>query len=139
MRTKDSDVENEIREAFSDCDPKSAVSACFISKMISVPKSELPQNRRGPLTMDEIRARRSKAEEAAREQTNEDSTSDQSETRTDTDQSDHVFIAISRVFSGTLKTGDKIFALGAKHKIGEEKFAEEITIARGRRYNKIVP
>ena len=128
LRTKESQVENQIRSAFSNCDPDSPLNACFISKMISVPKCELPQNRRGPLTMEEIRARRAKAEEAAREQNDENSNLNQSEAHEQSDQSDHVFIAISRIFSGTLKTGDKIFALGAKHVIGEEKFVEEITI-----------
>jgi translation elongation factor EF-G len=40
------------------------------------------------------------------------------------------FIAISRVFSGTLRTGDKILALGAKHQIGTTKYSEEIEIGK---------
>jgi ribosome assembly protein 1 len=65
LRQNDAEVSEEIQKAFSDCDPKSPVQAAFISKMISIPRTELPQNRRGPITMEEIRARRAKAENAA--------------------------------------------------------------------------
>lgn len=168
LRQNDAEVSEEIQKAFSDCDPKSPVQAAFISKMISIPRTELPQNRRGPITMEEIRARRAKAENAALmvskmaamnlEKPEESGdyvelepnkliingielteTKDQElkegqlkplEIPLISADDELAFIAISRVFSGTLRTGDKILALGAKHQIGTTKYSEEIEIGK---------
>ncbi|CBY42186.1 unnamed protein product [Oikopleura dioica] len=48
--------------------------------------------------------------------------------RADSEEESHVFIAIGRVFSGTISKGDRINGLGAKHRVGESIFSEEITI-----------
>ncbi|CBY10085.1 unnamed protein product [Oikopleura dioica] len=101
---------------------------CFISKMIAVPKKELPQNRRGPLSMEEIRARRAAAEEAAAKASAVESNEIVEVKRSDSEEESHVFIAIGRVFSGKISKGDRIHGLGAKHRVGESTFSEEITI-----------
>ena len=121
---------DEIVKAFSQCDRDSDVKVCFISKMVAVPKTELPQNRRGPLTMEEIRARRAAAEEAARKTLaiTEDEVQDSSVERSASLEESHVFIAIGRVFSGSLRKGDVVFGLGAKHRVGDSTYSEEITI-----------
>ena len=134
-QTDEQTVSSGIEDAFAKCDPSSPLAAAFISKMISVPKSELPQHRRGPLTMDEIRARRAKAEEAGKENLDNGVGVIVADNKADkplvtVDERDHVFIAIARVFSGTLRVGDPIFALGAKHKVGTNNFAEEIIIGQ---------
>ena len=42
-------------EIFHACAPSSDEKIFFISKMISIPKSELPIYKRGPMTMEEIK------------------------------------------------------------------------------------
>ena len=78
--------------------------------------------------MEEIRARRAAAEEAAAKTSAAESDEIIEDKRSDFQKESHVFIAIGRVFSGNISKGDRIYGLGAKHRVGESTFFEEITI-----------
>ncbi|KAH9877870.1 hypothetical protein J1614_003087 [Plenodomus biglobosus] len=107
----------------------------YVSKMISVPDSELPQNKRrgGALTAEEAREMgRKKRAEIARQQaansedTDVNSVSDalgsatigetetpEEETPEDKGEVEHL-IGFARIFSGTLSVGDEVYVLGPK-------------------------
>ena len=98
--------------------------------MISIPKSELPIYKRGPMTMEEIKARRAEIEKLKLSQENnslpmtsqggadgEDNGGGTKETFEEEDKSEHVFIAVGRVFSGTIRKGDSLKALRKVFKI----------------------
>ncbi|KAK1913085.1 hypothetical protein P3342_005021 [Pyrenophora teres f. teres] len=115
---------------------KDAPVVAYVSKMISVPSSELPQNKRrgGALTAEEAREMgRKKRAEIARQQAlangeNADvsSVTDAlgsaaiSETETPVEETpvpdeeaEHL-IGFARMFSGTLSVGDEVYVLGPK-------------------------
>ena len=107
-------------DTFNACAPSSDEKIFFISKMISIPKSELPINKRGPMTMEEIKARRAEIEKLKlSEENNSPAMTSQGGAdgeggiakETEEDKSEHVFIAVGRVFSGTIQKGDSLKAL----------------------------
>ena len=88
--------------------------------MISIPKSELPIYKRGPMTMEEIKARRAEIEKLKlSEENNSPAMTSQGGAdgeggvakEPEEDKSEHVFIAVGRVFSGTIRKGDSLKAL----------------------------
>lgn len=109
--------------------------------MISVDKSVLPINKPKALTMEEIERRRAVARERHQERMAKTEAENQLQELTDNVQSiqlttteadaaaaeeaaeaadeattdNEVFIAFARVYSGTLRKGDKIYALMPKH------------------------
>lgn len=106
--------------------------------MISVSKSSLPANKPKPLTMEEIERRRTVARERHQERmakteaeatltelsenitnslkiTTEETNTEQQEDEEQDCGNDEVFIAFARVYSGTLRPGDKIYVLTPKH------------------------
>ena len=103
--------------------------------MISVPKSDLPRNKRGPMTMEEIKQKRQEIEQMKLNQLEPNILSEKSEKPVaekgdEEDKSEHVFIAIGRVFSGKLTKGMKIMAMGPKYKPGSSDYSEEIQIGQ---------
>lgn len=118
----------QLKTAFLTCD--SSVKApiiVFISKMFSVDKELLPQNKPKPLTLEELAKRReiSRQRHAERKlqksiQNHEnnsmvDCDNDVKHQDIDNDTPDNVLIAFARVYSGTIREGDEIFVLGPKH------------------------
>ncbi|KAK3940337.1 elongation factor 2 [Diplogelasinospora grovesii] len=108
----------------------------YVSKMVSVPESELPENkRRGPLGPEEARelARKMRAEAAARAQENNDSSTDMDSLAAALDSAsleptvheveekqadpEHL-IGFARIYSGTLSVGDGIYLLPPKFSPG---------------------
>ncbi|XP_055995192.1 elongation factor-like GTPase 1 isoform X2 [Ostrea edulis] len=105
----------------------------FVSKMLPVDKKLLPQNKQRPLTAAEAAERRRKAREKMAEKLatqNKEQTTTEANTlhgesyeislpENDTDSEekgpDFVFIAFARVFSGTVRKGQKLYVLGPKH------------------------
>lgn len=103
----------------------------YVSKMVSVPESELPENKRkggGTLSPDEARelARRKRAE-IARVQPLEENVNDQTHGITDTLQNTTIsdvipddekkpehLIGFARIYSGILSVGDSIYVLPPK-------------------------
>lgn len=126
----------QLKEEFMHSNADSENVIVFISKMVSVERNLLPENKPRPLTQEDIARKR----EAARQkliQRNQELDAglaqmqitvvagtaivpekeegkpevlDESEK-----QEDSVFIAFARVYSGTLRKGSKIFALNPKH------------------------
>jgi ribosome assembly protein 1 len=130
-------VAPEVRDAMTNFkSSKDAPVVAYVSKMISVPSSELPQNKRrtGALTAEEARELgRKKRAEIARQQaiangedpgvgsiTDALSSSAIGETETPVEEApaaeeevEHL-IGFSRIFSGTLSVGDEVYVLGPK-------------------------
>ncbi|KAI8434259.1 hypothetical protein MSG28_012353 [Choristoneura fumiferana] len=123
----------ELKNDFLACDngPERPLIV-YISKMFSVDKSVLPENKPKALTVEEMALRRDKARQM-REQmkANEGNSeavpmSEDKKTEIDTPEKSYedekekevdqpAFIAFARVFSGRLKKGDKVYVLGPKH------------------------
>lgn len=130
-------VAPEVRDAMTSfkTGPDAPVVA-YVSKMISVPDSELPQNKRrgGALTAEEAREMgRKKRAEIARQQaatggddtdvssvTEALSSTAISETETPVEETTEAkaevehLIGFARIFSGTLNVGDEVYVLGPK-------------------------
>jgi ribosome assembly protein 1 len=129
-------VAPEVREAMTNFKTsKDAPVVAYVSKMISVPDSEMPHNRRrgGALTAEEAREMgRKKRAEIARQQATSNAEPDVasvtdalssaaiSETETPEEapevkeeDAEHL-IGFARIFSGTLSVGDEVYVLGPK-------------------------
>ena len=130
-------VAPEVRDAMINFNAsKDAPVVAYVSKMISVPSSELPQNKRrgGALTAEEAREMgRKKRAEIARQQALADSESADVSSVTDAlgstaigetetpveetpvpdEEAEHL-IGFARMFSGTLNVGDEVYVLGPK-------------------------
>lgn len=126
-----------LRNEFMNSDANSNTVIVFISKMISVDKSILPENRPKPLTREEIENRREMFKLKLQQRSEEldakmagvsldDGNATKSESSTIVDEKkstevevkeeeSHTFIAFARVYSGTLKKNMKIYALTPKH------------------------
>jgi ribosome assembly protein 1 len=129
-------VAPEVRDAMTNFKTsKDAPVVAYVSKMISVPDSEMPHNRRrgGALTAEEAREMgRKKRAEIARQQATSNAEPDVgsvtdalssaaiSETETPEEApevqeegAEHL-IGFARIFSGTLSVGDEVYVLGPK-------------------------
>ncbi|KAH8599801.1 P-loop containing nucleoside triphosphate hydrolase protein [Bisporella sp. PMI_857] len=85
----------------------------YVSKMVSVPESELPENKRrgGAMTGEEAREMgRRKREEIAKARTLEDAGENTGEVPPDPEH----LIGFARIFSGTLSIGDSIYVIPPK-------------------------
>ncbi|XP_055679183.1 elongation factor-like GTPase 1 [Lutzomyia longipalpis] len=114
-----------LQEDFMKSDPESSNKIVFISKMCAVDPSQLPKDDRDKIvpTLDEIQRRREIVRQKIQDRqtmgqvvvaptTEEDSNEISSE---DLEECNEAFIAFGRVFSGTLRKGDKMYVLGPKH------------------------
>lgn len=125
-------IDKRIQDAMVDFKTaKSEPVVAYVSKMVSVPESELPQNKRraGQLSAEEARelARKKRAElaraQAAETNATEDLTaaldnfsidnhsSEQEEKEADPEH----LIGFARIFSGTLNVGDTIYVIPPKY------------------------
>ncbi|XP_036346596.1 elongation factor-like GTPase 1, partial [Rhagoletis pomonella] len=127
-----------LKEDFKHCSDESPNVIVFVSKMTPVHVSHLPQNKPKRLNEEQLQARREEvrrrieerkqfAEKAELEnltvgieQLNVEETSAQTEVQKNVEQeppekADYVFIAFARIFSGTLKTGMRLYNLAPKH------------------------
>jgi len=129
-------VAPEVRDAMTKFETsKDAPVVAYVSKIISVPESEMPHNKRrgGALTAEEARELgRKKRAEIARQQavsngepdvgsvTEALSSAAISETETPEEETPVVnedaehLIGFARIFSGTLSVGDEVYVLGPK-------------------------
>jgi ribosome assembly protein 1 len=129
-------VAPEVRDAMAKFETsKDAPVVAYVSKMISVPESEMPHNKRrgGALTAEEARELgRKKRAEIAKQQaaangepdvgtvTEALSSAAISETETPEEVTPEVnedaehLIGFARIFSGTLSVGDEVYVLGPK-------------------------
>jgi len=110
----------------------SAPKIAFVSKMLPISKSQLPENRAKPLTEEELAARRTAARERHKERMEKSGTEGAIQLTTDqlkrmevneaeviTPENEYEFIAFARVFSGNLKVGDEVYVLGPKYDPGK--------------------
>lgn len=130
-----------LRSAFMASDASSDTVIVFISKMISVDRALLPENKPKPLTREELERKRDMARQRAQQRQQEleakmagvtlnadanEANIRSSQTKSETneivekqdeedDEKNELFIAFARVYSGTLKKGAKVFALTPKH------------------------
>ena len=129
-------VAPEVRDAITNFKTsKDAPVVAYVSKMISIPESEMPHNKRrgGVLTAEEAREMgRKKRAEIARQQAASNGEPDVGsvtealssaaigETETPEDETPNVpedaehLIGFARIFSGTLSVGDEVYVLGPK-------------------------
>ncbi|XP_043277301.1 elongation factor-like GTPase 1 isoform X2 [Venturia canescens] len=125
----------ELKAAFLACDPSEEVpTIAFVSKLFSVEKKSLPENRTKPLTQEELEERRERARlrhakklsmEPAEEggphgsQGNEaksmESEIKEEEPKEMDEIEENVLVAFARVYSGTVRQGQDLFVLGPKH------------------------
>ncbi|XP_055900516.1 elongation factor-like GTPase 1 [Biomphalaria glabrata] len=127
----------DLKKDFQACSSSSdAPVIVYISKMFPMDKTSLPQNRARPLTDEELQHRRDEARKrhAAMQQEKLQSISSENDNLaakplttnlsgtakvTVNDENDYVFIAVARIFSGTLRKNSTVFFLGPKHNPGE--------------------
>lgn len=123
----------KLKEDFLACDSShDRPVIIFISKMFSVDKSALPQNKPKALTQEEMAKRREKARQLREEMKQTDMKSDavppnedakaeipgdkkEEETKLPEENNPHAFIAFARIFSGKIRKGEKVYVLGPKH------------------------
>jgi ribosome assembly protein 1 len=108
------------------CDPSSDLTVAYISKVFSVPADMLPQNRRVPLTAEEMRERRRVAILKQREMGSETApqvllNADAGASQQPMEQEKSVnlntesLIGFARIYSGTIKVGQELHILGPKY------------------------
>ncbi|KAJ3218680.1 Cytoplasmic GTPase/eEF2-like protein (ribosomal biogenesis) [Dinochytrium kinnereticum] len=117
-------------KALLNCDASSPTTIAYISKVFSVPDDTLPKGRKGNLSADQIRERRKVAllRQAERREAGMDGESFSiipSATPSDSvevqkgaeDEESHgeTLIGFARIYSGTIKVGQKIYVLGPKY------------------------
>ncbi|RWS30758.1 elongation factor Tu GTP-binding domain-containing protein 1-like isoform X2 [Leptotrombidium deliense] len=111
----------KIKEAFTQCSSEASFPTIVcISKMFAMEKKLLPENRPKPLTAEEISLRREQAKlaKANAEKENLSVVSKEPAAEKEIEEEDDdedVFLAFARVFSGTVRKGDKLYVLGPKH------------------------
>ncbi|VDI73619.1 ribosome assembly protein 1 [Mytilus galloprovincialis] len=134
----------QLKEDFMKCiATEEAPVIVFVSKMVPVERTDLPQNKQRPLTDEDIQKRREQARlrHAQRMATSdmgqttssesgekleqptgskiieeEDVSDKESPVGSDTEpEADQTFIAFARVMSGVVKKGQKLYVLGPKH------------------------
>ncbi|XP_044000241.1 elongation factor-like GTPase 1 isoform X2 [Gambusia affinis] len=121
----------ELKTAFLQCSSGiNAPAIIFVSKMFAVDTKALPQKRQRPLNQEEITQRR----EVARQRHAEKLAAESLERATrsgsapgeaamtrlplkpeEEEEQKEVFIAFARIYSGTVKKGQRVFVLGPKY------------------------
>lgn len=124
----------KLKEDFLACDSShDRPVIIFISKMFSVDKSVLPQNKPKVLTQEEMAKRRERARQLRQEmkqnEANVEATplsegnkaeiavksQEEDKAKPQEEESPHAFIAFARIFSGRIRKGEKVYVLGPKH------------------------
>lgn len=124
----------KLKEDFLACDSSDdRPLIIFVSKMFSVDKKDLPENKPKALTPEEMALRRERARLLREEQKQntlqsapvpvdslktEDAISEEKSAEDEREKEDKdqpAFVAFARVFSGKVRKGDKVFVLGPKH------------------------
>ncbi|XP_058256934.1 elongation factor-like GTPase 1 isoform X2 [Hemibagrus wyckioides] len=130
----------QLKKAFLECaSEESAPVIVFVSKMFAVDSKALPQNKQRPLTQEEIAQRRELARQrhAERQAASQGSENPEASNTTNTskpdtdelcmqtealtvkttldDEDKEYFVAFARVYSGTVRRGQRVFVLGPKY------------------------
>lgn len=121
---------NKLEEDLFSCDSSpNACVAAYVSKMFAVRAKDLPENKRRPVTAEEMRrrareAREARAAAAAENEASGTATPVRSEAEPDVSASDappeddggEEILGFARLYSGTLRVGTRICALLPKYK-----------------------
>ena len=78
--------------------------------------------------MEEIKARRAEIERLKLANDGQEKEAANEKSEEENDKEDIVFVAVGRVFSGTLRKGDKIKAMGPKYTKGDENHCDEVEL-----------
>ena len=78
--------------------------------------------------MEEIKARRAEIERLKLANDGQEKEATNQKPEEEDDKEDIVFVAVGRVFSGTLRKGDKIKAMGPKYTKGDENHCDEVEL-----------
>ena len=133
-----SEKTQQMRPAIMTCSSaEDAPVIAFVSKMMPVERHCLPQHKPRPLSAEDIAQRRLQArlkhtELMNQEQQGQLDPADQQLDRVtkqlssttvtcEEKKDDHVFIAFARIFSGTLRRGQRLYVLGPKYDPCSEK------------------
>lgn len=129
------EARNKLEEGLYSCDDGAdAAVIALVSKMFAVPESELPQNKKQPVTAEELR-RKAKAAREARQAAGDEvaaateslasvSVDSSSTTPTNGKESDvaaapkearECLLGFARIYSGTIKTGTSIYCVLPKY------------------------
>ncbi|KAK3709916.1 hypothetical protein QZH41_020043, partial [Actinostola sp. cb2023] len=121
-----------LKQAFLSCtSTEEAPLIVFVSKMFAVDDNSLPKHKKRPLTQEEITERRERAREkhaqmllnsTRKAETNEDETCSVSTTDLVPEKKNEEsstpathFMAFARVYSGTIRKGQRLYVLGPRH------------------------
>ncbi|RIA97611.1 P-loop containing nucleoside triphosphate hydrolase protein [Glomus cerebriforme] len=148
---------DEIEKALFSCDcSDTAPVIAYVSKMFAVPSDMLPENRRKQLTAEELREKGRAQREARLRASNSQSEESISETSSTTSNltstesleesvdktkssyidedsepssTKETFIGFARLYSGTIRVGQKLYVLGPKYDPAfPDKYCSEITV-----------
>jgi ribosome assembly protein 1 len=135
---------SEAEKAMFGCDQSDTAPAiAYVSKMFAVPTDALPENRRKQLTAEELRERGRLHRAALKAATEGSAIVDLSPTAEDAaievsspepeesaaEVNEETLIGFARLYSGTIRVGQKIYVLGPKYNPQEpDKHCSEITV-----------
>ncbi|OLL25980.1 Ribosome assembly protein 1 [Neolecta irregularis DAH-3] len=123
-------LSQEIKKAMISCDGSSdAPVSAYVSKLMAVPESELPEKQRKQITAEEMRERgRIRREAKGLELKNEsteiatnsaNSTPEEEQLEENEKKDKQVLIGFARLYSGVIKVGQELIVLGPKYKPSE--------------------
>ncbi|XP_047532275.1 elongation factor-like GTPase 1 isoform X1 [Vanessa atalanta] len=137
----------KLKHDFLDCDSSNDRTVIiFVSKMFSVDKSVLPENKPKALTAEEMALRRERARQMRvelkqnnvnaepipiskdKELSHNDAEKCTEDEKEKEDENQTAFIAFARIFSGKVRKGDKLYVLGPKHDPSQVLIKKDIQI-----------
>jgi ribosome assembly protein 1 len=126
-------VSETIKAGMLACDhSESQPTVCYVSKMVAVPRSDLPQNQRRQLTAEEMREAARLRREGGGGSSGTSTPARQEEEAQESESealSDDVLIGFSRIYSGTIKTGDTLHVYGPKYDPSKpDKHVSQVTV-----------
>jgi len=134
--------QKKLEKALYECDASdNAPVVVIISKMVDIKAEELPTNRRVQLTAEEMRENRRKLLEQRKLELEGNSDAPiilteiqknaekNIKSNNEENKKDSVLIGFARIFSGTIREGQKIYVMGPKYDpMDPSKFCTEVTV-----------
>lgn len=131
LSTSHAEAKTEFEQDLYNCNSSdSSPVVAYVAKMCAVPSNQLPEHRRKQLTAEELRERgRQKRDklllaskdssliDTSSDSNNEDQTIPISEDPNENGESQpkETFIGFARLYSGTIRVGQKLYVLGPKY------------------------
>ncbi|KAJ3105210.1 Cytoplasmic GTPase/eEF2-like protein (ribosomal biogenesis) [Phlyctochytrium planicorne] len=141
LKAKSTGLDEAIMQDLVTCNSKSETTIAYISKVFSVSSDMLPKGTKGVLSTEQMRERRKilllrQAEKARGEAVDESLVQSlgealAAEETVEETETGEIFIGFARVYSGTIRVGQKIHVLGPKYNpLHQEQHCSEIVIKR---------